>query len=104
MTTVHRFVAFTMLLLGLTLVPLNIAHAAPSAPPAVNGFWPGDGPPGMFVFVFGVNFDAAPGATKVSANGINAALVQVVDPNLLIFMLPSGDTAGPITVTTALGS
>lgn len=104
MTTVHRFVAFTMLLLSLALAPLNITHAAPSAPPAVNGFWPGEGPPGTFVFVFGGNFDLTPGATKVSANGVNAALVQVVDPNLLIFMLPSGNTTGPIRVTTALGS
>ncbi|MEK7415978.1 MAG: IPT/TIG domain-containing protein, partial [Planctomycetota bacterium] len=103
MTTVHRFVAFLMLLLSLTLAPLNITHAAPSAPPTISGFWPGDAPPGTLVFVFGTNFDTAFRGSQVAVNGVSAPIVQVLDATLLVFMLPAGDTAGPITVSTVAG-
>ena len=70
--------------------------------PTIDGFWPGAGAAGSFVFVFGNNFVA--GKTQVSVNGITAALVQVMDPTLLIFVLPVGDTAGSLAVTTPDGS
>lgn len=73
-----------------------------SSPPVVDGFWPGDAPAGRFVFVFGHNF--VRGLTQVQVNGIPAPLVHVGDPTVLVFVLPAGDTNGPITVTTPFGS
>ena len=72
-------------------------------PPAVTGIWlgSGNGAPGTFVVVFGSYF--RPDATQVTVNGINAS-VQVMDANLLIFIVPSGNTAGPVKVTTAFGT
>ena len=56
---------------------------------------------GKLVFVFGGGFE--PGQTLVSISGIDAPLVQVMDPSLLIFMVPDGATTGPITITTVNG-
>ena len=70
------------------------------ATPMIDGFWPS--PANRIVFVFGRGF--TPMQTKVQVNGIPATLVQVIDPTLLFFMLPEGDTRGPITVTTPSGS
>ena len=101
MTILYRIIALSLLWLGV-LAPINHAQAAVSGPPTISGFWPGEGPPGTFVFVFGSNFMAQ--GTQIMANTVSAPIVQVLDDTLLIFMLPSGDTAGPITVTTSLGS
>lgn len=70
--------------------------------PTIDGFWPGDAPAGQFVLVFGRGF--VPMQTKVQVNGVPATFVQVIDPTLLFFMLPEGDTHGPITVATSFGS
>lgn len=80
----------------------NAASPTISSPPAISGFWPGSGPVGTFVFVFGTNF--LPGQTSVAVNAIPAPLVHVLDANLLIFMLPPGVTSGLIEVTTPYGS
>ena len=103
MKIAHRFVALTILLLSFVLAPVSVAHAAPSAPPTISGFWPGDAPPGTLVFVFGTNFDTAFRGSTVAINGVSAPIVQVLDQTLLVFMLPAGDTAGLITVTTVAG-
>lgn len=85
------------------VVHLRLRGSVFSSGTAVSGFWPATATPGSFVFVFGSHF-AYGQNTKVSVNGINAPLVLVIDPTVLIFALPSGDTTGPITVTTADGS
>lgn len=75
--------------------------ACASATPVVDGFWPGD-PSAQMVLVFGGGF--VPMQTKVQVNGIPAKFAQVIDPALLFFMPPSGDTRGPIVVSTPAGS
>jgi hypothetical protein len=70
--------------------------------PSVTGFWPGAGSVNTFVFVFGSNF--VPLQTSVKVNNVSAPIVQGIDSTLLGFLLPAGDTAGPITVTTPQGS
>ena len=72
-----------------------------SPAPNIDGFWPG-APTSQIVLVFGRGF--APMQTKAQVNGIPAKLVQVMDPTLLFFMLPDGDTNGPISVVTPSGS
>ena len=69
--------------------------------PTVTGVWPGDGPPGTFVFVFGSHFTPD---SKIYLNGIQAMAVQYVSPDMLILILPAGNTAGPLVVTTPQGS
>lgn len=66
---------------------------------SVSGFWPATAAPGTFIFLFGSHF-AYGQNTKVSVNGIPAPLVLVIDPTVLVFVLPEGNTTGPITVTT----
>lgn len=80
----------------------NVSVTVGPAAPTLTGFWPGFVEPGSVVFVFGSNF--IPRATQVAVNGVDAPLMQVLNDTLLIFVLPSGTTAGPITVTTAAGS
>jgi hypothetical protein len=75
---------------------------SPNAPPKITGFWPGKAPVGSIVFVFGSDF--VPMGTQMSVNSVNAPIVQSIDPTLLFFMLPAGDTTGPITAKTANGS
>ena len=74
----------------------------PTTGPVVAGFWPGAADAGAFIFVFGENF--VPGDTEVSVNGRSVPTVQVVDQNLLVFILPKGNTNGPISVTTSGGN
>ncbi len=81
---------------------IHLTGKAILAPPTVTGFWPDAGAPGTFVFVVGANFKA--GATQVQVNGVPAPLAQGLDKDLLIFILPEGNTMGTITVTTAQGS
>jgi subtilisin family serine protease len=70
--------------------------------PSVTGFWPGNGVSGSLVFVFGSRF--VPGQSRASINGIAAPVLQVLDSTLLFFLLPAGNTAGPIAITTPFGS
>ena len=85
MVTTRRIVALMFIFASLVLTSFHSAYAGVTAAPTISGFWPGSGPPGTFVFVFGSNFDTAPlPGTKVSVNGISAGLVQILDPNLLI--------------------
>lgn len=70
--------------------------------PVISGFWPGTGPPGARVFIFGDHF--IPMETQVSVNSVTAPLLQVVDSTLAIFVLPESASGGPVTVTTSLGS
>lgn len=76
----------------------------PPAPltPAISGLWPAGGPPGTFVFVFGENF--IDGDSSVQVNGIASPFMQVLTQDVLIFMLPEGNTIGPVRVTTSKGS
>lgn len=68
----------------------------------VTGLSPAQGKVNDFVFVFGAGF--VTGATQVRLNSISAPLVQVLSPNLLLFMAPPGATTGPVSVTTWQGS
>lgn len=70
-------------------------------PPVMSGFWPGSGPPNTFVFIFGSYFTSD---SQVYVNGVRAPNVQFVDANTLIFMLPGGNTFGPVSVITPNGS
>ena len=71
-------------------------------PPVITGIWPGDGPPNTIVFVFGSDF--VPGQTQANVNDIPAFAVQVVTSDMLLFLLPEGDTNGPVSVTTLNGT
>lgn len=75
-------------------------------PPSVSGYWTGlSSRFGSTVFIFGVNFRVADGTVPiVQFNGLMAPGVQVVASDLLIALLPPGDTAGPITVETRAGN
>jgi hypothetical protein len=73
-----------------------------NVPPSISGFWQSTASYGNLVFVFGDAF--VDGETQVAVNGVPVPLVEVLNNNLLIFMLPAGDTNGPITVSTAAGS
>lgn len=53
------------------------------------------------MFTFGSNYIAR--GTSVSVNNISAPVSQVLDESLLLFMLPAGNTTGPVGVTTAFG-
>lgn len=63
----------------------------------VNGTWPSQARINDVVFVFGANFTL--GGTQVAMNGVPATLMQVLDANLLFFILPAGSTTGPVHVT-----
>lgn len=73
-------------------------------PPRLSGFWPGSGPSGTKVWLFGDYFHTGAGATRVGLGGVSAPLVQTVSPELLIFFVPSGPTSGAIVATTSQGS
>jgi hypothetical protein len=68
----------------------------------ITGVWPGAGPTGSFVFVFGNGFEKQ--GTQVSLNGQPVFLVEVVDANLLIFKVPQNATSGTIKITTSTGT
>lgn len=70
--------------------------------PAISGFWPANGAPGEIVFVFGSGF--VKDSTTVSVNNINAPVTQAVGPNLLLFLLPVGETTGQMQVATQFGT
>lgn len=72
--------------------------------PAITGLSPVNGSSGTMVFVSGSHFDPTPGAHTVSVGGSAAPFVQAVDSTLLMFMVPPGNPAGPVTVTSSSGS
>lgn len=71
-------------------------------PPVVTGFWPGNAVALSTIKVYGNYF--VPEATQVLFNGIPAFGYYVLSPTRMQAILPQGDTAGPITVTTAHGT
>lgn len=74
-------------------------------PPGIDGFWPGDAAAGTFVFIFGKNFVTATGSQpNVCFNGICTFATQVVSSDMVISLLPSGSTAGDITLTNPIGT
>lgn len=72
------------------------------APPQLSGFWTGASlPVGKVVFLFGRYFNQPESAQPlVEFNGIPSPGVQVLSDDLLLALLPPGDTMGPITVQT----
>lgn len=82
---------------------LHLAGTAiPMPPPTVTGFWPSNGPANTVVFVFGSGFAAS--GSEVRVNGLPVGAVHVLSDKLLLFLLPPGDVAGPLTITTPSGS
>jgi hypothetical protein len=72
----------------------------------ITGVWPGVVHAGVpvSVFVFGNEFDLAPGATEVYFNGVRQFIVQVVTPDMLIVRTtPTLALSGPVTVKTPGG-
>jgi hypothetical protein len=65
----------------------------------INGIWPGEIKVANLVFVFGQNFSTVPGANKITVNGLAAPIVQALDSTLVVFLVPSGATTGPVCVT-----
>lgn len=70
--------------------------------PSISGFWPSTNTNNGRVLVFGSGF--IPNGTSVSVGGQPALLVQVMAPDMLVFVLPSGVTSGAITLVTDIGS
>jgi len=70
-------------------------------PPVITGFWPASASAGEFIFLFGSGFIS--GDTQVRVNNINVSLIQVVTSDMLIFVLPQGDTHGPVLAQTVHG-
>jgi hypothetical protein len=72
--------------------------------PEITGFWPLSATTGEMVFVFGNDFDPLPGETEAWVGTIKAGTAQVVDANLMIFLVPPGSVTAPVFVTTAAGT
>lgn len=72
-------------------------------PPRVSGVWPGVAVAGEFVFIFGKYFLRG-GYPRVSFNGVPATAVQAQSDDMLIAILPAGDTTGSVRVETDHGS
>ena len=69
---------------------------------SISGIWPGTGSSaGDFVFVFGSDFIQP---LSVSIGSINIPVVQVVNADMLIFIMPQNSTTGIITITTDTGN
>jgi hypothetical protein len=56
----------------------------------VTGFWPGQAKVGSIVFLFGSGFSPVPGAVKITVGGVQVLLLQVLSPDLVIFIVPGG--------------
>ncbi|MDO8704945.1 MAG: IPT/TIG domain-containing protein, partial [Sulfuricaulis sp.] len=66
----------------------------------ITALWPSQGVAGSVVFVFGSGFDPTPGNTQVSLGSTTAGLAQVLDPSLLLFLVPPPPaTSGYVHVT-----
>ena len=74
--------------------------------PVVDGFWPSNGVQGDVIIIFGKNFQnlATPFAPEVSLNGVDAPFTQLKTNELMFVLLPAGDLAGPVVVTTLVDS
>jgi len=75
--------------------------------PVIEGVWPNTPATGQWVsiFVFGSNFDTAPGGTQVTLNGTPQSLVQVTTGEMLIVRTYfTSSLCGPVTVTTSKGT
>lgn len=89
-------------------IPHIFAAGLPGLPgtnqAVLNGFWPGAGPVNTVVFLFGKYFKTADGTQPiVRFNGIPTYLTQVVSDDMILTLVPAGDTTGPITVETLIG-
>ena len=73
-----------------------------SSGPAISDFSPLIGPTGTTVQINGANFVS--GGTTVRFNGIAATSVTLTSTTQLQAVVPSGATAGPITIMTANGT
>ena len=73
---------------GSSLVPFHVA-------PVIARLLPGQAPEGTSVSILGFNFT---GATQVSFNGLPAAFTVVSD-TLILAVVPTGLTRGPVSVT-----
>lgn len=82
---------------------VHFAGAVIEAPPVVAAAWPGTPEPGGFVFVFGSGF-LSHQPVQVAVGGVTTNIVQVMNDEMLIFMLPPGVNSGPVTVITGSGS
>ena len=88
----------------------NLAiNVAANNTPLVSGIWssmPAVVGETISLFIFGDNFDTAPGGTQVFINGIQQFIVQVVTPEMLIVRVTVSPAmlGGAVTVTTAQGS
>ncbi|MEK7817154.1 MAG: IPT/TIG domain-containing protein, partial [Actinomycetota bacterium] len=65
----------------------------------INGIWPAEVKVLTIVFVFGQNFSTVPGVNKITVNGLAAPIVQPLDTSLVLFLVPTGATSGPVCVT-----
>ena len=81
------------------LTAINVNSQVPS----VADFSPSCAAPGGLVQVFGTGFAPSAGGNTVTINGLSAT-VSAVQATHLVVVLPSGNTAGTIIVTTATGS
>jgi hypothetical protein len=71
----------------------------------ITGVSPSQAKPGQIVFVFGAKFVKEPlGSTRLTLNGQQIFTLQVIDSNLLAFLVPSTAKSGIITITTPEGS
>ena len=73
-------------------------YGTPPVGLTVAGIWPEQGTAWDFIFVFGSGFE--PMNTQVSINGTPVSMVQIVNQNLLVFIVPPGLNTGPVTITT----
>jgi hypothetical protein len=75
-------------------------YNAPVSPGVkINGIWPAEVKVATIVFVFGQSFSTVPGANNITVNGLLAPIVQPLDSSLVVFLVPSGATSGPVCVT-----
>ncbi len=68
---------------------------------SISGIWPAQGAANSIVFVFGSGFTAG---SQVSVNSVAAPAVQVMNSNLLLFLLPPTASSGAIKVVTPGGA
>ncbi len=89
-------------------IPANNTAAVVFPPPTVTTFSPTFfnpvGTSDTLVIVNGTNFVPGLKQTKVSLNGADAPIMQVVSADMLFFVVPSGATTGKVSVTTPFGS
>lgn len=68
---------------------------------SMSGVWPLQGLANSVVFVFGSGF--TPGS-QVYVGSVPAPAVQIINPNLLLFLLPPSASSGPIKLVTPEGT